>query len=234
MSINKQLRELYVNHIDGLNTMYGQLESQNIENYTAPYLIHIWEDEYLKAAKKVMIIRQETNGWNDICVRSGQDVDEVITTYKDFDYGSNYHTPFWKYVEIINKMINGDDTPYNHSVVVNNINKFGKGDGNGRPDGLVTLLENEYFNVLRDEMRIVQPDACIFLTGPDYDNDIRQKFPNASFSPVEGYKTRELARVSADGLPLAFRTYHPGFGQRCSEWYEQVLSTIVNVIRHTA
>ncbi len=62
MSINKQLRELYVNHIDGLNTMYGQLESQNIENYTAPYLIHIWEDEYLKAAKKVMIIGQETNG----------------------------------------------------------------------------------------------------------------------------------------------------------------------------
>lgn len=35
MSINKQLRELYVNHIDGLNTMYGQLESHNIRNYTA-------------------------------------------------------------------------------------------------------------------------------------------------------------------------------------------------------
>lgn len=233
MRINTKLRDLYESHLEGLKQMYNQLDEQKVINYTAPYLLYVWEDDYLNSRRKVMIIGQETDGWNDIYVRNRDDINGVIETYKDFDYGRNYYnSPLWKYVRKINKMINGDET-LPHAVIINNLNKFGKSDGKGRPETIVTKLENKYFNIMREEINILQPDACIFLTGPNYDDDIKAKFPDVQFTPISGYPMRKLAKLTASGLPLAFRTYHPGFGQRrdSDKRYTNMLSLISEEIR---
>ena len=44
-----------------------------------------------------------------------------------------------------------------------------------------TADSHKYFNVISDEIDILKPEVCIFLTGPSYDNNIRLKFPDVEF-----------------------------------------------------
>ena len=64
MSLNQQLSELYASKFEGLNRIFSELQEQQIDDYSWPLLLHVWEEEYNNAPIKLMVIGQETNGWN--------------------------------------------------------------------------------------------------------------------------------------------------------------------------
>lgn len=74
----------------------------------------------------------------------------------------------------------------------------------------VQNLIDTKFNILEDEIRIINPDIVLFLTGHNYDNYIEKQLSGVDFKAVKGYKEKQFARVEHKVLPeKSFRIYHP-------------------------
>lgn len=223
--LNDRLLSLYTSSLPGLSALYSDLDRKEIFDYVGPFLLYCWEEEYLSARHRLMIIGQETYGWDADYVRSVDDVKRFMQSYKDFELGKNYNSLFWRYAHLINEMINGED---GKNFVWNNVNKFGI-DGAGRPDQAVLDNENLHFNLLAREIGILKPDVCIFLSGPTYDADLKEKLGDLRLEPFQDYPLNEAARLRSRFLPdHSFRTYHPGYGNHYSEWYIDLLRKISN------
>jgi hypothetical protein len=64
---------------------------------------------------------------------------------------------------------------------------------------------------LTEEIRILEPTAVVFFTGPDYDITLHDEFPGLEMTAVDDRPIRQFASVFHKALPTrAFRTYHPG------------------------
>jgi len=231
--INEELKHLYVSYIPELKKMYQDIDSkakedESVYDLSGPLLLTCWEEKYLASKYKLMIFGQETNGWCNDFFPSVNDIDKSIEVYKDFKLGQDYGTLFCQYAHYVNQMINGVD---DLNFVWNNVNKFGK-DGKGRPHAVVLDNEIEHFNVLTQELKILNPDICIFLSGPRYDADLKKKLPDLETEQFKDYPTNEVARYVSKSLPYnSFRTYHPGYGHRYEDWYCEAITEIVNSIK---
>lgn len=92
--LNKKLEQLYLSKMDDLSKMYAELEQSGLTDYSWPLLLHVWEEEYSKAPIKLMVIGQETNGW-DAKLEKVEDVVPSMRVYEGFDLGHNYNSTFW-------------------------------------------------------------------------------------------------------------------------------------------
>lgn len=211
------LKDVYAKHAEGLKALYTELEKSDLyDGCSYPLLISTWEGE---PTPKAMFFGQETNGWGD-----SESIDGLMKNYRRFDLGVNYPSLFWKYLRSMSDKLGLQGA---HPFLWNNINKIGNVDSKGRPEEKVTELENKHFNVLAEELEAVKPEVCVFFTGPNYDADIKAKLPDVEFLSVEEYGIREFARLKSRHLPEnSFRIYHPGYGNRYSEWYREVMNKI--------
>ena len=90
---------------------------------------------------------------------------------------------------------------------------------------------NCYFNLLSEELAILRPEVCLFLTGPNYDDDIRHKLCDVQFEEFKDFDIRKVAKLKSSFLPSkSYRTYHPGYGNRKKSIYELILSAIIDDI----
>ena len=223
--INEQLFNLYASHMQGINAMYDNLDAKGIKDYAGPLLPYCWEEQYLKSQYRLVIFGQETNEWYDSVINSEEVIREYIKEYEDFRLGAEYNSPFWQYAHWFNKELNGYDE---HNFVWLNINKFGRGKGKGRPEQEVLDNEVRFYNLLSEELSVLKPDVCLFLTGPDYDKDITRKLPDVTKEEFGGFGERKVARLCSKHLPRhSYRTYHPGYGNRISETYQRFLDAIM-------
>lgn len=229
MNINQQLEKLYTSKYEELTNIFSELNELGIDDYSWPLLLHVWEEEYNNVPIKLMVIGQETYGW-DAPIHIHDDIKTSMENYKNFNLGRNYpKSNFWPWVYEINRLL---DNPNSNCFVWNNILKFGKDCDKGRPVPAVTKRESIYFNILANEINILAPDVCIFLTGPNYDKDIKNKIEDAKFIEFGGYPIREVAQIKSRLLPFhTYRTYHPGYGNRYQEWYHTVFETITGKIK---
>jgi len=226
MSINENLWRLYQSHLANLKHINYQIDLNKIDDFAGPHLMYVWEEEYKKANTKVLFIGQETNGWYNNKISADSDIADAIDTYKNFELGINYNSLFWQKIYYMNEILNG--TKDKKNILWTNINKYGKSDI-GRPDAKITSLENEYFNVLKDEINILNPEVVILFTGPNYDNDLKNKLGEIIFHDCSNHNQRILARLENKYLPYhSYRTYHPGYARRAKmEYlYEEILSII--------
>ena len=73
---------------------------------------------------------------------------------------------------------------------------------------------------------IIKPKIVLFLTGPNYDNYIRNQLEGVKFKTVENYNERQFARVEHKSLPEnSFRIYRPEYLNRVhlkSEYLERL------------
>jgi len=115
----------------------------------------------------------------------------------------------------------------------NNIVKVGLSGRKGRPSAEILEWQSPFFDVIRLEVSLLAPDIVVFFTGPKYDEFIRRVFPDARFEAARGRTERQLARVTAAGLPrAAVRTYHPGYLWRQGrQGFEEYLKEILNLLR---
>ena len=59
----------------------------------------------------------------------------------------------------------------------------------------------------------------IFFTGPDYDEMLREEFPEVSYQAFDGFTIRQVACLVHKELPaLSIRTYHPSALRRLRLW----------------
>ena len=227
MGINKQLTKLYSSKWNDFLKMQNLLRDEDILNYSSPLLMYCWEEEYNNCNKKLLFIGQETNSWFD-CGSSldNNSLNQVITNYEDFELANGYNSPFWRFVKELNSQIN--DTEYCY--LWTNVNKFGQHGAEGRPAQRVLDLECSYFNVLKDELKILKPDAVIFLTGPNYDGDIINKLGSTDFLQCTDYSTRQFAQVKNKYLPKnSYRIYHPNYLSR-SGLFNEYLDILTGLI----
>ncbi len=65
---------------------------------------------------------------------------------------------------------------------------------------------------LTEEIRLLNPTAIAFFTGPNYDGALQDEFPGLRLVAVDDHRdARAFARAIHNSLPQqSFRTYHPG------------------------
>ena len=88
-------------------------------------------------------------------------------------------------------------------------------------------------DMFQKEVEMTKPNVMIFLTGPYYDEIIKQFFPQARFETLlDTHSEREAAVVAHPCLPaLSFRTYHPGYMSRRRRRMAPILPEILSRIR---
>jgi hypothetical protein len=87
--------------------------------------------------------------------------------------------------------------------------------------------------LLRDELSIMRPGSVVFLSGPNYDFELKAEFEGVEFHPIDGLPARQIARLNHSRLPTkSFRTYHPSYLSRSHKW--DFISTIAGLITGAA
>lgn len=210
-------------------------------------------EAYCAAQRKVLVYGQETFGWqwgSDLqkCypsyptnwhfgtlhtladfLKNDDAVDGLCWGYREFDCAkhqpSNWQSPLWV---AFRKIQSWPGVGALHS----NISKV---DFQGRAfiDCFDALSKDrmiqEQSQIVVDELKILKPDICIFLTGPNYDDIVKAVFPNVTFETVSDVSRREFARMRHPDLPEhAYRTYHPQHLQLTSKLF--YLDTIGQIV----
>ena len=210
----KQLFDLYCSKLDGLKSLHNTLGPS--ENYDGPFLMCEPPINFKELENRLLIIGQETNGWSgDLIVDSVDTIRKNMDLYRAFGYGEKYNSTFFQYARNIARSVSGQQI-----FMWTNLNKFGKASGAGRPCKNVIDNETSHFNILIDEIQIVDPTNIVFLTGPNYDDLIIDRIHGSKIEAVGGFTLREFARVFIPTIKAqAYRLYHPGYGNRISKRY---------------
>lgn len=119
--------------------------------------------------------------------------------------------------------------------VWNNLFKIGKGNigssARGESPAFIRDIEKEYFDVIRQEIEILNPDIIIFAP-LNADNVIMDKFglTNEQFQTINN-NLPELRRIEIPGIKYAARTIHPsGLKNEVLEAYNNAL--IEDILKH--
>ena len=197
MTIKEQLLSLYSRRTNEFKHIVETFPNVDL----AGPLLMSPNKKYETQSKRLLIIGQQTNGWSYHI----SDVKKQMGTYEGFNLGVNYYaSPFWNITRKLEKAIGIEE----YSCAWTNINKFDL--NSGKPYGEYEEEIRKVDDLLINEIKILNPDICVFFTGPSFDGRIKSIFDGMLFEKIENWNSRELARISHSHLPkLSFRTHHP-------------------------
>lgn len=223
------LLDLYASHAAGLRSINQELT--DADNYDGPFLMDMPTEAFRCSTHRLLIIGQETNGWiGHRRINDEAGLRENMVLYRQFDFGRTYNTTWFRYARSIAGQVVGEAT-----YMWTNIHKYGRASGSGTPSAVVRQAEVCHFNVLAEEIRLIDPTCVIFMSGPRYDTFIRDRLPDAELFPVDGFTYRQIARVSSASLPqVSYRIYHPGYGNRVKLLYDRTIEVVVQAYKRSA
>ena len=210
------LDDFYTANHDRLVTVRESFGDTHLEG---PLLMDL--DTYWRQSVKLMIVGQETNGWN--C--DYDDLQTLKKTYREFNMGERYYSsPFWNMTRKIEALIG---LPA-FSCAWTNLNRFDY-EGGPVPDHAVPKLsELDYF--VREEVRLVSPHVCLFYTNYKYDARLAKVFSGLEFQEVEGLPFKHFCRLVHPMLPHhTYRTPHPRT-IRTQRWEKPFLSVMESLL----
>lgn len=166
---------------------------------------------YNKMKYKILIVGQENDGW-------GFQNEAILSMYDTLDFldSKDYNDmrPFfsfpYNFCKSINNLEDIKDSKKTYFTWVN-LREFSFNEAPKTSLGkeAQSIIDNE-FNILEEEIKIINPDIVLFLTGPNYDYYIKVQLNGVEFKTVENYHIRQFARVEHKSLPKnSFRIYHP-------------------------
>ncbi len=228
MAINEELKKLYSDNIEGIKEISDKSDiTDNGESYSkwdGPILMHCWEQHYDDAKFKILFIGQEPNKWIE---RAWDEIEEPLKRYEEFALARETKdvTTIWRAIFEINKMLN-PNSENTQNFLWTDVSKYSTWEGKKINDSDFKFI-NKRFNVLQEEIKIIDPSVIIFFSGPDYDQWIKDQFKgNITFDEhlLQDIPKRELSIVRLDSekqlLPVhTYRTYHPGFLSYSNKWY---------------
>ncbi len=215
--MKQKLEALYKSNINGIKAVRDAFPETDLNG---PFLISP-PDEYQHAAKRIMIIGQQTKGWS--C--NVEDVDAQMKCYEEFNFGEKYHhTPFWSFFHKIGSAL----LDKGYRPVWANINKFDL--ECDRPTGEVEEKMHGLDLLFFNEIEILAPDSCVFLTGPLFDERLCSIFSGIRFDSIKDWDKQKFCRLSHTSLPQkTYRSYHPNY-LRHSKLEERVLTDLIEDI----
>ena len=195
--MKNKLLNLYTNRQQDFK---GIIEKFPEDDLAGPFLMSP-NEEYINQANKLLIIGQETNGWSYHI----DELDKQMKTYEDFNVGIEYRaSPFWNISRKVEKALN--NTPY--TCAWTNISKFDL--DSGRPYGEYETAISKLDDILISEINIIQPNFCMFFTGPSFDQRLRTIFQDIEFIELPNWSIRQFCQLKHPDLPEnSFRSYHP-------------------------
>ena len=176
---------------------------------TNPYLLFP-SAEYEYAAIRVMIFGQETFTWGGEFQQYGitPSVTGLLSLFDLFvneDWGSN--TPFWRFVSWIREYLR-DERCNNIALIPNNLVKVGRNGQTGFDRDV--FVASQRLNLINREIDILHPDIIISLSGPSYDNVIKDIFGDYREEIID--LDIRLSSLHIDNLSIPFyRLYHPKY-----------------------
>lgn len=220
-----------------------------------PDLIRL-DDQYLHSSPRVAIVGQEVHDWyyNYAQFLAGRwecyyaepttkgRVRKAVAEYQGFDFGFSEKeplqgTPFWQFFHEVRKRAFPSEPDAHRKVLWTNLVKFVTKDGSLLKQKMPYHEVEEVIQLQDDlvttELRIANPEVCLFVTGPDFDCILRRYFPGLRFEqlPLAGARTqldeRKFARLVHRRLPPnSYRTYHPNYLRQRKLWDQvfQILS----------
>ena len=166
---------------------------------------------YEKMKYKILIVGQENDGW-------GIEDNARLSMFATLDFldskDYNDRRPFfsfpYKFCKSINNLGDIQDSKKTYFTWVNLREfSFNEAPKTSLSKEAQNIIDNE-FNILEEEIKIINPDIVLFLTGHKYDYHIEKQLKGVEFKTVENYTERQFARVEHEALPKnSFRIYHP-------------------------
>lgn len=217
-----------------------QVEGLTLGDFSPPLLLAVTED-YCRASKKIIVYGQQTAGWSwtDLSEKNwpdypnwpfsnqyslsdflskGESIEALCWAYSEFSFAkyqpSSRNSPFWQAFREIQHWAGA-------GVMWSNLVRVDYKDGsifNADPQSREALLSQQV-SVMLDELKALNPNMCIFFTGPDYDPVLRTVFRELGFKQIDATPSLELARIAHADLPLnSYRTYHPNYLSQSKKW----------------
>ncbi|MDH0640186.1 hypothetical protein N5D52_24975 [Pseudomonas sp. GD03860] len=207
-----------------------------------PLLLNV-PPKWAEASKKVLVIGQETLGWdfrqgdyypwpypalsnfNDFLL-SDHAVEALIEGYTHFEFAlhqpGNYNSPFWRAYREIRSSIGEEADGADTAVLWTNLFRMSLDHGsvveNGSPEDIQSI-NNITRDLLQAEIAILAPTAVIFFTGPNYNQHLYARFPGCVLREFNSHDPEKTGALQHPALPaVAYRTYHPGYLSR-GHWH---------------
>lgn len=159
-------------------------------------------EKYEKQPNKLLIIGQETKGWENF-----KDLKKQMSVYEGFNLGIKYYSsPFWNVMRKVERGLKNAE----YSSAWTNISKFDV--DRKRPLGDHEKVISKIDYLLVNEIEILDPDICFFFTSYTFDHRLKKIFPGIQFISVVGFEKNVLCKLKHDNLPEnSYRTYHPRY-----------------------
>lgn len=228
----EKLHELYrrkLNETSSVLIDYNFATSHD-KRATNPFLLSI-PDNYDAFKNKIMIFGQETNTWCKECGKRSEFSNklertlELYTTFYLKGGINKYCGPFWNEFKRIRREVSKTK---NAVFLWNNINKIGRVGKGNIPE--INKIQFEYFQVIREEIRLLSPNIMVFLTGPDYDNFIKKNIGEFSQKKI-GESLYELSFNQGLEEIKSFKTYHPNALYKLSK-NRKVIPKLIDEIKN--
>lgn len=166
---NIDLIRLYKKNAGNLSKLFNAMPE--FRNYKGPLFLHLDEKQYEKTPIKIMFVSVQ----HPLSLSYNEGMKQPKKLLSLFEEYKKYRFPlsdsFGNFAKKITASLNKDYS--NQAVFIwNSVYKFShtnKGERNA---------ENESLRLLKDEIKICNPYAVIFMTGSKYDNDILKHFDN--------------------------------------------------------
>ena len=210
-----------------------------------PLLLNI-TPEYRNARSRILVYGKETFGWSwtgDLQslypvypkpwtfknIRSFTDflvnedsIEGWCWAYDEFRFGERQRglsrTPFWQAFHEFRKwpeagvlwsnLVRSDCFPDSNAGIAKQYS-----------DASIQELIRQQPFVVRRELEVLNPNICVFFTGPSYDYILKSTFADVEFLPCEQMPPREFAQLRSEFLPQrTFRTYHPKYLSMAEKW----------------
>jgi len=195
MNLKKELFNTYVNRITDFQRIHELCQA----SICGPLLMSP-NERYALQSNPLLIIGRETNGWGTFnSPITQEEFRKMIDVYEEFYVGKNYYSsPFWNVTRKIESALGNEPL----SCAWTNISKYDQ--DCTTPDANHEKILSAVDDFLIDEIKIIKPKVCIFLTGPYFDYRINNIFKAVEFLPVHGFNLRQLCQLKHEQLGTMF------------------------------
>jgi hypothetical protein len=218
-----------------------------------PLILMDVPEGWSNASRKVLVIGQETLGW-DFKPDDGYEwpyppitgleqfltvplsVEAMMHGYRAFEFSrhqpGNFNSPFWRAYRQIREAVGDEPMGFNTKVLYTNLFKTAVDGTSIVKNGTQEEADNIWqasVTLLAREIKILRPDAVVFFTGPDYDRYLELEFEGLQWAPSDKHGQRAFSKLSHPALPEnSYRTYHPGYLSR-GNWHlvDEICSALV-------
>jgi hypothetical protein len=230
--------------LQNLKTLYEQIKegafiSDELAERLSPPLLLYPTARWKEAAVRVLIVGQETLGWDFSAgsyfewpypeISSFKDflavdnsVEAMMHGYKVFEFSryqpDNYRSPFWRAYRQIRRNFDSEVDGLETAVLWTNLFRMSIDGGsvvNNGTEEEIKSLQLATTGLLKSEIEILKPNVALFFTGPYYNDTLYTEFEGIKLVNFLEHDPSRTAWLEHQHLPnVSLRTYHPGYLNR--------------------